>query len=86
MPNRNRVEAVMDKYDINTLSKIFYEQFPDIHLGGFYNPRLLYDDGKHLEFRCNYDGYSTEDGKDGEPEDEDAWHWCFDKQTNEFWT
>lgn len=57
------------------LAQKFEEQFPDLTVGGFYNPTIEADDGKIISFRCHYDGYGNV---------KDSWHWDYNRQTGVF--
>ena len=71
-------------WPIKVLAKMFDAQFPEIPCGGFYNPNLVFEDEHTLHFVCNYNNYGNEleDRDNGQ----DAWTWCFDKKTKEFYT
>ena len=58
------------------LTKIFKEQLPDLPVGGFYNPKIVWEDEKEIEFMCSYDNYESI---------EDSWTWYYVKDEKKFY-
>jgi len=65
--------------DLGELTELFNEQFPDLDIGGFYNPIVKFvGENGDIEFACNYDGYDQFD-------EELGWTWFFDHHTRLFY-
>jgi hypothetical protein len=62
---------------ITVLAEKFKEQFPNLPVGGFYNPTVESEDDTHIAFRCYYDNYDNE---------ENSWRWTYDKGTGKFFS
>ena len=58
------------------LTEIFDKQFPDLPVGGFYNPKIVYENDKEIEFMCSYDNFESE---------EDSWTWYYLKDEERFY-
>ena len=58
------------------LKEIFKKQFTDLPIGGFYNPKIVWEDDKEIEFMCSYDNFESW---------EDSWTWYYLKNEERFY-
>ncbi len=72
----------VDEQAMAELHRLFDEQFPNLPVGGFYNPvvKCVNQNGV-VEFVCNYDGYDQFADDD---DYDDGWTWSFNPQTRTF--
>lgn len=64
------------KENRSALGREFGRQYPDLNVGGFYNPTVVSVSGAVIEFSCHYNGFERE---------EDAWTWFYDANAREFY-
>lgn len=63
--------------DLKQLAGQFHDQFNGVYrdIGGFFNPTIEHEDESEICFRCFYNNYDNDD---------DIWHWYYDKIRQKF--
>jgi hypothetical protein len=59
---------------INEYHSLFKEQYGDLPVGGFINPKIVEEGDRDIIFRCHYDNY-----------EDDSWYYGFNLKTRQFY-